>query len=271
VVPSASHALRDLYIVRGRMAHGNSQVLVEVCVDSVASAVAAERGGASRLELCSSLIEGGVTPSAGLIGRARASVSIDLHAMIRPRGGDFCYDAEEFEIMRRDIALAKQLGANGAVFGILDVHGNVDVARTRQLTDEARPLSVTFHRAFDMSGDLFRALEDLCNIGIDRVLTSGGEPSCLQAQETIAQLVQKAGRRTVIMPGGGIKPENARSFVDRTGVTEIHSGLRSALPSPMLHRNPGISMGSVEGREYQRFGVLEEQVRKLCSVLVKPD
>jgi copper homeostasis protein len=253
------------------MTHKDSQVLVEVCVDSVASAVAAERGGASRVELCGSLIEGGITPSAGLIEVTRAAVSIPLHVMIRPRGGDFCFVTEDFETMRRDIALAQRLGANGVVFGILDVHGNVDLARTRQLANEARPLAVTFHRAFDMTTDLFRALDDLCAAGIDRVLTSGGESTCLQGQETIAQLVRKADARIVIMPGGGIKPGNARSFVDRTGAKEIHSGLRSALPSPMLHLNPRISMGSVAGREYQRFVVLEEEVRELCNAVANPD
>lgn len=252
------------------MTRSHSPILIEVCVDSVAAAVAAERGGAARLELCGSLIEGGITPSAGLIEMTRAALSVALHVMIRPRGGDFCYDADEFESMRRDIALAKHLGADGVVFGILDVHGNVDVIRTRQLVDEARPLAVTFHRAFDMTVDLFRALDDLCATGIDRVLTSGGESTCLQGRETIAQLVRKADSRIVVMPGGGIKPENARSFVDCTDVKEIHSGLRSSLPSPMLHRNPRISMGSVEGREYQRFAVLEEQVRILRDALAAP-
>jgi copper homeostasis protein len=252
------------------MTGNHSPILIEVCVDSVASAVAAERGGAARLELCGSLIEGGITPSAGLIEMTRAALSGALHVMIRPRGGDFCYDADEFEIMRRDIALAKRLGAEGVVFGILDVHGNVDAPRTRQLVDEARPLAVTFHRAFDMCADLFRALDDLCAAGIGRVLTSGGESTCLQGRETIAELVRKAQGRIVVMPGGGIKAENVRSFVDYTGVKEIHSGLRSSLPSPMLHRNPRISMGSVEGREYQRFAVLEEQVRILCGALAAP-
>jgi copper homeostasis protein len=257
------------------MARNTPAVLVEVCVDSVASAIAADRGGADRLELCGSLVEGGITPSAGLIEMTRSAVPTLLHVMIRPRGGDFCYDADEFEIMRRDIALAKQLGANGVVFGILDVQGNVDVARTRHLADEAHPLSVTFHRAFDMAADPFRALDDLCAAGVDRVLTSGGESTCLQGQETIAQLLRQANRnqapgRIVIMPGSGIKPGNARQFVDSTGATEIHVGLRSSLPSPMLHRNPRVSMGSVEGREYQRFAVLEEQVRELCLALANP-
>jgi copper homeostasis protein len=251
------------------MSHIDSQILVEVCVDSVASAVATERGGAARVELCSSLMEGGITPSAGLIEMTRSAVSLALHVMIRPRAGDSHYDAEELEIMRRDIQLAKRLGAHGVVFGILDVHGKVDVARTRQLADEARPLAVTFHRAFDMTADLFRALDDLCSVGVDRVLTSGAEPTSLQGRETIRQLVQQAAGRIVVMPGSGITPENARSLVEHTGVTEVHVGLRSAIPSPMLHRNPRVSMGTVEGREYLRFVVIEEHVRKLRSALAR--
>ncbi len=249
------------------MTHNHQGILVEVCVDSVASALAAERGGAARVELCSSLIEGGVTPSAGLIEMTRTAVSMPLHVMIRPRGGDFCYEAEEFEIMKSDISAAKRMGANGVVFGILDLNGNVDVARTLQLADLARPLAVTFHRAFDMTADLFRALDDVCAAGIDRILTSGGEPTSLLGQETIARLVGKAEDRIVVMPGSGIRPENARSLVERTGVKEVHVGLRSVVPSPMLHRNPRVSMGAAEGREYQRHAVLEEQVRKLCSAL----
>jgi copper homeostasis protein len=245
----------------------SSPIAVEVCVDSVASAIAAQRGGAARIELCGSLIEGGTTPSAGLIEMTRAAVSMPLHVMIRPRGGDFCYEADEFEVMRRDIALAQRMGANGVVFGVLDVNGNVDVARTRELAEAARPLSVTFHRAFDMTADLFRALDDICAAGVDRILTSGGESSSLNAQEIIAQLVRHDRGRVVVMPGGGIKPENARSLVDHTGVTEVHVGLRAASASPMLHRNPRISMGSVAGREYQRFTVSEEQVRRLCTAL----
>ena len=244
-----------------------SQILIEVCVDSVASASAAVRGGAGRIELCGSLIEGGITPSAGLIETTRAAVAVDLHVLIRPRGGDFCYEADEFETMRRDIKMAQQLGANGVVFGILDINGNVDVARTRQLAEEARPLSVTFHRAFDMTADLFRALDDVCTSGVDRVLTSGGEAGCLQGVGTIRELVAKAGNRVIIMPGSGIKPENARSLVDSTGVKEIHVGLRSAVASPMRHRNLRISMGPLEGREYERLVVLQEEVSRLRSAL----
>lgn len=243
------------------------KIQVEVCVDSVASAIAAERGGATRVELCSCLIEGGVTPNAGLIATTRAAISIPLHVMIRSRAGDFLYDSHEFDGMRRDIALAQRLGANGIVFGVLNVAGCVDLARTRELTELARPLAVTFHRAFDMTADLFRALEDLCMLGVDRVLTSGGEQTAVLGQQTIAQLVTRAHGKIAVMAGSGIKPDNARRLIEETGVKEIHVGLRTNLPSPMQHRNPRISMGSVEGREYQRSVVVEEDVRRLCSAL----
>jgi len=246
------------------------RILIEVCVDSVASAIAAEHGGADRIELCSSLIEGGVTPSAGLIETVRDAVSLPLHVMIRPRAGDFCYESEEIEIMRRDISTAIKLGVSGLVFGILKPNGEIDRECTLELVELARPLPITFHRAFDMTADLFRALDDVCFVGVDRVLTSGGEPSSLQGKQKIAQLVSKAHDRVVIMPGGGIKPENARGLVQDTGAKEIHVGLRTSVASPMIHRNLAASMGALEGREYQRFVVLEENVKQLRAALENP-
>ncbi len=241
----------------------SDQVLIEVCVDSVASAIAAERGGSARVELCSSLLEGGVTPSAGLIELVRARTSISLHVMIRPRGGDFCYTPEEFETMHRDILVARKLKADGIVLGILDINGNVDIERTRQLVELSRPLGVTFHRAVDMSADLFRALEDVCTTGADRLLTSGGERTTAQAIQPIAGLVEAARGRIAIMACGGIDDRNAASIVEQTGVREIHVGLRSPVASPMTYQNPRISMGTAAGLEYQRFQVLEENVRSL--------
>jgi copper homeostasis protein len=243
------------------------EILVEICVDSIASAVAAERGGAKRIELCSDLLEGGITPSAGMIERVRDRVAIAIQVMIRPRGGDFCYDADEFEIMRRDIAVAKSLGADGVVCGILDADGNVDTERSRRLVELARPLEVTFHRAFDMSADLFRSLEDVCATGAKRILTSGGQPTALQGIETIADLVKAAAGRIAIMPGSGIKAENARRIVTESGVREIHAGLGSFVAGPMRFRNPQLSMGKATEREYQRTIVLEENVRSLCAAV----
>jgi copper homeostasis protein len=238
-------------------------VLIEVCVDSVASAMAAERGGAQRVELCSDLLEGGVTPSVGLMEVVRSKISIGLHPIIRPRAGDFCYSDEEFEMMRCDVDAAKSAGADGLVLGILDPAGNVDIRRTRQLIDLARPLSITFHRAFDMAADLLRALEDVCATGADRLLTSGGEQACLQGVTTISQLVKLGGDRITIMAGGGIGVDNAAHIIERSGVKEIHVGLGSPVTSPMLYRNPRVSLGKAQGREYDRTQVLEENVRKL--------
>jgi copper homeostasis protein len=243
------------------------QVLIEVCVDSVASAVAAERGGAARVELCSDLVEGGVTPSAGLIEVVRGKISIGLQVIIRPRGGDFCYASEEFEIMQKDIALAKELGADSVVFGVLDAKGHVDMRRTQELIDQARPMRVTFHRAFDMSADLFRSLEDVCATGADRLLTSGGEPDCLQGAETIARLVEASRGRITIMACGSIAHENVAEILERTGVSEIHVGLSALVASPMLYRNPRVSLGKEPGREYQRMQVLEHNVRKLQNAV----
>ena len=243
-------------------------ILIEVCVDSVASALAAERGGAQRVELCSSLLEGGVTPSTGLIELVRARTSIGLHVMIRPRGGDFCYTAEEFETMRRDISVARQLAADGVVLGILHANGRVDVERTCQLVELARPLKVTFHRAFDMASDLFAALEDICSTGADRLLTSGGERTAEESVQVISRLIKAARGRIAIMACGRISAHNAASIIEQTGVREIHVGLRRAVAGPMLHQNPRISMGTAPEWEYQRFQVLEEDVRNLHQAVM---
>lgn len=244
-----------------------SNILIEVCADSVASAVAAQRGGAGRIELCGDLSEGGITPSTGLIELVRERTTIPLHVMIRPCAGDFCYDNAEFEVMRRDIVNAKRLGADGVVFGILDLDGEVDVERTRQLISVARPMRVTFHRAFDMAVDLFRALEDVCSAGVDRILTSGGEPTSVVGRDTIARLVSLAKKRVIIMPGSGINQSNAAELIQKTGVREIHVGLRTSVPSPMRHQNSRITMGSSTAGEYARFQVLEENVRNLVSAV----
>lgn len=241
----------------------SNTISVEVCVDSLESAIAAERGGAKRVELSGSLVEGGLTPSAGLIVTTRQKISIGLHVMIRPRAGDFCYTADEFEVMRRDVLMAKQLGADGVVFGILDRDANVDVERTRSLVDLAKPLNTTYHRAFDMSANLLLSLEQVAETGADRILSSGGAPTAIGGTDTLRNLVEAASGRVIIMACGGIDHQNVQGVLEKTLVREIHVGLRTPIASPMRYRNDDISMGPSRRNEYQRFVVLEEDVAQL--------
>lgn len=211
----------------------NRKILLEISVDSAESAAAAERGGADRVELCANLLEGGVTPSAGMIAATRRRIAIPLHVMIRPRGGDFCYIEEEFEAMRHDVDAAKNLGANGIVLGILSAAGHVDIQRTRELAERARPLSVTFHRAFDFVSDLSHSLEDAIRAGAGRILTSGGAPKAEDALPALAALVQQAGSRAGIMVCGGVRAHNVRQILEATHAREIHVGqFGVAVPAP---------------------------------------
>jgi copper homeostasis protein len=244
------------------------QITVEVCVDSVASALAAERGGAQRIELCSDLLEGGVTPSLGLLSVVRSKVSIGMHPIIRPRPGDFCYSDAEFEIMRRDIELAKSEGADGVVLGVLKTNGRVDVERTQRLVEFAQPLTVTFHRAFDVSANLLEAFEDVCATGAERLLTSGGEEECLHGIDTVARLVQASRGRIKIMAGGRIGIGNASTIIQRSAVTEIHVGLATPVNGDHVHKSSRrLSLGKTQDPEFQRTEVLEQSVRDLIRAI----
>lgn len=243
------------------------KIAVEIAVHDSESASAAEAGGADRVELLSDWLQGGTTPSTGMIAVVREHLAIGLHVMIRPRAGDFWYSDREFDVMRRDIAAAKSIGANGVVFGLVNLDGGVDVQRTRELVEIARPLSVTFHRAFDMCPDLPRALEDLVSCGIDRVLTSGGEAKAVDGRLMLAHLVTSAGDRISVMAGGGVRKENVREIVLETGVQEVHAGLRSTSPSPMSFRNPKISFGPKSFSEYDRVVVRSGDVRSFVGEL----
>jgi copper homeostasis protein len=248
----------------------SSPALLEMCVDSVESAAASEKGGAQRIELCSDLAEGGVTPSAGLIAMTRKRVKIPLHVLIRPRAGDFLYSADEFEVMKRDIVLAKHLGANGVVVGILDRDGNVDVPRTGELVALAQPLPVTFSRAFDLGRDQFAALEDVISAGADRILTSGGAATAEAGSGTLARLVQAAAGRVGIIAAGGIREHNVDQIL-RTGVSQIHASLRQAVPSGMRFHKEEIALAAIPGTEYRNFAVTPESVAALLAAAAKSD
>lgn len=219
-----------------RMPH---QIQVEVCIESVESARAAEEGGATRVELCSALPVGGITPSAGLIAMVRRTIKIPLHVLIRPRAGDFSYTDDEFDVMKRDILLARQLGANGVALGVLNSHGDIDVDRTRSLVEAADPMQVTFHRAFDVARNRELALPLVFATGATRILTSGGAATALQGTAALKKLVVAAGPDISIMAAGKIRPGNVAELIRATGVREIHANLGTELPARPQHDPQG--------------------------------
>lgn len=244
-------------------------ILIEVCANSVASALAAQAGGAGRVELCCALAEGGLTPSLAAIELARAKLHIGLQVLVRPRGGDFCYDDIEFDIMHRDIESCKRSRADGVVLGLLRPDGSVDVKRTRALIEAARPLTVTFHRAFDMTADPFRALDDLLALGVERVLTSGQRGSAMRGRELIGELVRRAAGQLIVMPGAGINEGNIGELITATGAREYHLSGQKLIESRMTHRNPHVFIG-LPGRPEHDVGVTDEaKIRRVVEAAQK--
>lgn len=249
------------------------EIQVEICVDSLAGALAAEQGGAHRVELCDNLLEGGTTASAGAIKLVRQRLGIPVHVLIRPRGGDFLYSNTEFAVILEDIRTAREMGVQGIVCGCLTQHGDIDKPRLGEMISSARPLSFTFHRAFDMCREARRALEDLIELGVDRLLTSGQEASCLAGATLIAELQNQAGGRIVIMAGGGIAPSNVSQLVALTGVQEVHLSARSAVESKMVHRHTRCTMGgNTSSGEFAwkstDLGIVQAVVRAVGQVLI---
>jgi copper homeostasis protein len=244
-------------------------VLVEACVDSVESSLAAERGGAGRLELCDALFDGGTTPSAGMIAACRQAVSIPLFVIIRPRGGGFVYSDIELDVMRRDIVAARGLGADGVVIGALHADGTVHGAQTRPLVEAAEPLPVTFHRAFDFAPDLEQALDAVIAAGVSRVLSSGGAPTGREGIPVLASLVRRAGDRAVVMAGGTIREENVGEIIARTGVREVHVRLTRLTRGGGAALRPGVRVRKALPDDEAAWEETDEaRVRRLVDTVV---
>jgi copper homeostasis protein len=217
----------------------------EICLESADDVAAAAEAGADRVELCAALFEGGITPSAGMIEQAVAAADgrIRVHVIIRPRGGDFIYTPSEAEVMLRDIRTAKAAGADGVVIGALTPDAEIDTRLCARLVEAARPLSVTFHRAFDVTRTPEKAFEDVIALGVDRLLTSGAAPSALEGADLIARLVENAAGRIIVMPAGGINERTAARVAEQTGARELHFTASEALPSKSRFQPAGIYMG----------------------------
>lgn len=236
----------------------------EVCVDSAAGARAAHSGGAHRVELCGALTVGGITPSAGLIQATRSATSLGLHVLIRPRPGDFVYDAADIQAMVRDIELCHEWGVDGVVIGALTANGSVATAACAELLAAADDMSVTFHRAFDVAADPMVALEDLVTLGVDRVLTSGQAANVWDGRQLLRQLVDAARGRVIIMPGAGVDENNAGALLRETGARELHFSARrqvQAVPAG----GQGAVMGADAAADRQRGETDVTRVRNIIT------
>lgn len=241
--------------------------MVEVCVESLAGVRAARAAGAERVELCTALGEGGLTPGAGLL-EAALTVGIDVVVLVRPRGGDFLYDEDEFDVLARDVVLARERGAAGVALGILTRDGAIDRPRCARLVSLARPLAVTFHRAFDHVREPVAALESLIELGVERVLTSGQAATALAGQERLAALVRVARGRIEIIAAGGVRPENVATLWAASGVPAVHFSASVARPSAMEHRNPEVHLGAARAADDRfRHETDGARVRAMLSAL----
>ncbi len=221
-----------------------TKVTLEVCCYNLESALNAQSAGADRIELCADRHQGGTTPSYGILEVTRKQLQIPLFAMIRPRGGDFLYSRSEVEIMLHDIQMCKELGVNGVVLGALTAEGQIDVALIKELVKRSAPMEVTFHRAFDLTSDPMKSLEQLIDIGVHRVLTSGQQFTAFQGINFIKSLVEQAAGRIIILPGAGINEENVVDLLRQTGANEFHVSASGNRPSEMKYFNNQVSMGS---------------------------
>jgi copper homeostasis protein len=239
------------------------KIVFELCAETMEACLAAREGGADRIELCSGLSEGGITPSHGLVRAAVSRSGLPVHVLVRPRGGSYVYSADEVAVMAEDVLHAKALGAAGVVVGLLLPSGRVDSDAVRRLVELARPMEVTFHRAFDSTPSLREALEDVIATGCKRVLTSGGHLDVVLGADTLAALVAQAGDRIDVAVGGGLRLRNAAMLARRTGASHFHGSLQSKAPQEKLAVTPGTD----EGHVFERETVDPEAVRRMVKCL----
>ena len=235
--------------------------ILEIASFTIESAIAAEKAGADRIELCDNPNDGGTTPSYGMLVLAKACLSIPVFPMIRPRGGDFLYTETSFEIMRKDVKLCRELGFEGVVMGMLTKDGNIDEMNVSKLIALAYPMEVTFHRAFDRVRDPFESLEKLISIGVQRILTSGLKPTALDGIELISTLVKQANGRISIMPGSGVRDTNLLEIKQRSGAQEFHTAARKLHPSGMVFHQNGMH------EDASSIGVDIDMIHNMRSIL----
>jgi copper homeostasis protein len=241
-------------------------VLVEACVDAIDSALEAEAGGAGRIELCGELLQGGVTPSAGLIGAVWERVNIPMFVLIRPRPGDFVYTADELDVMLRDIDNARAMDVDGVVFGALTMNGELDIGTLAQLIEAAGSMEITFHRAFDYVRDQTVALEALIELGVDRVLTSGGAPTALEGAAQLASLVNQAKGQIEILAGGSINSSNVHEIVRISGVREVHVRAATTVNSEMVYRREGLTLQKTPlASQYERSATRAAEMQAIVQ------
>jgi copper homeostasis protein len=214
--------------------------ILEICAYNIQSALIAEKAGAARVELCASAPEGGITPSPGSLKLTREKLSIELYPIIRPRGGDFLYDEEEWAIMRQDILICRSIGCEGISTGVQLPDGHIDTERMKRIIEWAYPMQVTCHRVFDSTPDAFRSLEELISCGCERILTSGHAPSAPEGTALLAKLVEQAAGRIIIMPGAGVRAGNIKALCDATKATEFHTSAKKTMPSSVTYQNPSV-------------------------------
>lgn len=244
------------------------KIIFEACVDSVDSAILAEKAGADRIELCSNLDAGGLTPSYGLINIVLERLTIPVNVLIRPRVGDFIYSKEEFEVMKQDVLFCRDSNVNGIVTGILNIDGTIDKERTFELIDIARPMSFTYHRAFDFTRDPYEALDTLIDLGADRILTSGLGNTAYSGIDVIKKLVDRARNRIIIMPGGGVNEINAAEILTKSGAKEIHASARETIQSNMTYQNSSITLHDAGSKDEFGYKILSvTKVRKIIDAI----